>query len=71
MVTRRLKQMTVDGQNIWHIGFPITWGFAGLKNHVGPLANLMTPTVGDANTWTPEYKTFLVRIEKAEPLSTT
>jgi hypothetical protein len=31
----------------------------------------MTPTVGDANTWTPEYKTFLVRIEKAEPLSTT
>jgi formate dehydrogenase major subunit len=71
MVTRRLRQMTVDGQNVWHIGFPITWGFAGLKNHTGPLANLMTPTVGDANTWTPEYKTFLVRIEKAEPLSTT
>jgi formate dehydrogenase major subunit len=71
MVTKRLRQMTVDGQNVWHIGFPITWGFAGLKNHLGPLANLMTPTVGDANTWTPEYKTFLVRIEKAEPLSTT
>jgi hypothetical protein len=27
--------------------------------------------VGDANTWTPEYKSFLVRIEKGQPLSTT
>ena len=26
---------------------------------------------GDANTWTPEYKCFLVRIEKGQPLSTT
>ena len=71
MVTRRLKPLIVDGKNVWHIGFPLHWGYAGLKNHLGPLANLMTPTVGDPTTWTPEYKTFLVRIEKAAPLSTT
>jgi anaerobic selenocysteine-containing dehydrogenase len=50
---------------MWQIGFPIHWGFAGEKNHTGPLANLLTPTAMDPNTWTPEYKAFLVRLEKA------
>ena len=71
MVTKRLRPLKVDGKEVWHIGIPLHWGFAGLRQHLGPLANFMTPTVGDGNTWTPEYKTFLVRIEKAEPLSTT
>jgi len=71
MVTKRLRPMTVDGKSVWHVGFPLHWGYTGERGHRGPLANLMTPTVGDPNTMTPEYKCFLVRIEKAEPLSTT
>jgi anaerobic selenocysteine-containing dehydrogenase len=51
---------------VWHIGMPIHWGYAGAKGHTGPLANKLTPTVMDANTWTPEFKTFLVKVEKAE-----
>ena len=65
MVTKRLYPMKVDGKDIWQIGFPIHWGYAGDPNHTGPLANLLTPSAGDANTWTPEYKAFLVRLEKA------
>jgi formate dehydrogenase major subunit len=65
MVTKRLARMKVDGKEVWQIGFPIHWGFAGEKNHTGPLANLLTPTAMDPNTWTPEYKAFLVRLEKA------
>jgi formate dehydrogenase major subunit len=65
MVTKRLARMKVDGKELWQIGFPIHWGFAGEKGHTGPLANLLTPTAMDPNTWTPEYKAFLVRLEKA------
>jgi formate dehydrogenase major subunit len=65
MVTKRLYPMKVDGKDIWQIGFPIHWGYAGDPNHTGPLANLLTPSAMDANTWTPEYKAFLVRLEKA------
>jgi hypothetical protein len=31
---------------------------------VGPLANFLTAAVLDPNVWTPEYKTFLVKVEK-------
>jgi anaerobic selenocysteine-containing dehydrogenase len=55
----------VDGQQTWQIGFPIHWGYAGARGHTGPLANLLTPSAMDPNTWTPEYKAFLVRLEKA------
>ena len=65
MVTKRLHALEVDGKAIWQIGFPIHWGYAGDAGHTGPLANLLTPSAMDANTWTPEYKAFLVRIEKA------
>jgi formate dehydrogenase major subunit len=65
MVTKRLRSMTIDGRVTWQIGFPIHWGFAGEAGHTGPLANLLTPSAMDPNTWTPEYKSFLVRLEKA------
>jgi formate dehydrogenase major subunit len=64
MVTRRLRQLTIDGQRVWHIGFPLHWGYEGDPKHVGPLANFLTPSAMDPNTWTPEFKTFLVRLEK-------
>src|SRR4051812_1841182 len=66
MVTKRLHQMKVDGKPIWHIGLPLHWGYMAAQGHTGPLANKLTPTVMDANTWTPEFKTFLVKVEKAE-----
>jgi formate dehydrogenase major subunit len=64
MVTKRMPTLTIDGKPVWQIGFPIHWGFAGEKNHTGPLANMLTPSAMDPNTWTPEYKAFLVRLEK-------
>lgn len=64
MVTKRLRPLKVDGKELWQIGFPIHWGFAGDSKHRGPLANLLTPSAMDPNTWTPEYKAFLVRLEK-------
>jgi formate dehydrogenase major subunit len=65
MVTKRLPTLKIDGKEIWQIGFPIHWGFAGAKGHTGPLANMLTPSAMDPNTWTPEYKTFLVQLKKA------
>jgi formate dehydrogenase major subunit len=65
MVTKRLPSLKVDGKEVWQIGFPIHWGYAAAKGHEGPLANFLTASVGDPNTWTPEYKAFLVKLEKA------
>jgi len=65
IVTKRILSMTVNGKKIWQIGFPIHWGYTAAKGHVGPLANLLTPSAMDPNTWTPEFKTFLVQVEKA------
>ena len=66
MVTKRLLPLKINGKDMWQIGFPIHWGYsAGDTGHVGPLANFMTPSAMDPNTWTPEFKTFLVKLEKA------
>ncbi len=65
MVTKRMPELKIDGKPAWQIGFPIHWGFAGDSSHTGPLANMLTPSAMDPNTWTPEYKAFLVRVEKA------
>ena len=46
------------------IGIPLHWGFAGVARN-GYLTNTLTPFVGDANTQTPEFKSFLVNVEKA------
>lgn len=46
------------------MGIPIHWGFKGATKP-GFLTNTLTPFVGDADTQTPEYKAFLVNIEKA------
>lgn len=65
MVTRRIRPMTISGKKVYQIGFPIHWGFLGVgKNQKGSLANLLTPSVVDPNSFTPEYKAFLVKLEK-------
>ena len=64
VVTKRIKPLTVNGKTVHHVGIPIHWGFKGVAKS-GYLANTLTPFVGDANTQTPEFKSFLVNIEKA------
>jgi formate dehydrogenase major subunit len=62
-VTKRIKPMTVDGKPTHVVGVPLHWGFTGLARK-GYGANTLTPSVGDANTQTPEFKAFLVNVEK-------
>ena len=62
-VTKRIRPMTVDGNPTHVIGVPIHWGFTGLARK-GYGANTLTPSVGDANSQTPEFKAFLVNIER-------
>jgi formate dehydrogenase major subunit len=70
MVTKRLGPMTVAGQKVYQIGIPIHWGYVGLAADADPshgrywMANALTPFVGDANARTPEFKAFLVNLEK-------
>jgi formate dehydrogenase major subunit len=64
MVTRRIQPLTIEGKTVHTVGIPIHWGFDGQTMN-GPLANTLTPFVGDANIQTPEFKAFLVNVEKA------
>ena len=72
LVTKRLGGLTVGGKRVFHIGIPIHWGFVGISAEANPklsqhwLANALTPFVGDANSRTPEFKSFLVNIEKID-----
>jgi formate dehydrogenase-N alpha subunit len=69
MVTKRIKPMMIGGKKTYQIGIPIHWGYKGLEDgrpmaDRGPLNNL-SPTVIDPNAYTPEFKGFLVKLEKA------
>ncbi len=64
VVTKRLKPMQAAGKKVHTVGIPIHWGFVGVARQ-GFLANRLTPSVGDGNTQTPEYKAFLVNVAKA------
>jgi anaerobic selenocysteine-containing dehydrogenase len=63
VVTKRIKTLDVDGKKVHTVGIPIHWGFKGVTKP-GFITNTLTPFVGDANCQTPEYKAFLVNIEK-------
>jgi formate dehydrogenase major subunit len=69
MVTRRIKPMMIDGKKTYQIGLPIHWGYRGISEDAGKTgltpANLLSPTVVDPNAYTPEFKGFLVKLEKA------
>jgi formate dehydrogenase major subunit len=64
VVTPRIASLDCDGKKIHTVGLPNHWGFVGLARQ-GYLVNTLTPFVGDANTQTPEYKSFIVNLEKA------
>ena len=68
-VTKRIKPMMIDGQRVFQIGMPIHQGYRGIQEdrarNARTIANRLTPTVVDPNAFTPEFKGFLVKIEKA------
>ena len=63
LVTKRMRGLAVAGKTVYQVGLPIHWGFLGRVR--GPLVNNLTPSVMDPNSGTPEYKGFLVNLEKA------
>jgi formate dehydrogenase major subunit len=63
VVTKRIKPLTIEGKTVHTVGIPIHWGFTGIAK-AGFLANSLTPVVGDGNSQTPEFKSFLVKVEK-------
>jgi formate dehydrogenase major subunit len=69
MVTRRIHPMMIDGKKTYQIGIPIHWGYRGIAEDEGrtsrTLANRLSPAVIDPNAYTPEFKGFLVKLEKA------
>jgi formate dehydrogenase major subunit len=68
-VTKRIKPMMIDGKKVYQIGIPIHQGYRGIQEDEGKnartLLNRLTPTVIDPNAFTPEFKGFLVKLEKA------
>ena len=68
-VTKRIKPMMIDGKKIYQIGIPIHQGYRGIQEDAGrdarTILNRLTPTVVDPNAYTPEFKGFLVKLEKA------
>jgi formate dehydrogenase major subunit len=64
VVTKRIKPLTINGKETHTVGIPLHWGFNGVMKP-GYLTNTLTPFVGDANVQTPEFKAFLVDVEKA------
>jgi formate dehydrogenase major subunit len=62
-VTKRFKALDCDGKKVHTVGIPIHWGFMGVTKP-GFMINLLTPVVADAVSQTPEYKAFLVNIQK-------
>src|SRR5438034_496794 len=69
MVTRRIKPMLIDGKKTYQIGIPIHWGYRGIAEDAGKTSktpvNMLSPTVIDPNAYTPEFKGFLVKVERA------
>jgi formate dehydrogenase major subunit len=64
VVSKRIKTLVIEGKKVQTVGLPLHWGFKGLAKP-GYLINTLTPSVGDGNSQTPEFKSFLVKVEKA------
>ena len=63
IVTDRFKPFKIAGQTVHQVGIPWHFGWVTPADG-GDSANLLTPTIGDANTMIPESKAFMVNVEK-------
>ncbi|HWZ45812.1 MAG TPA: formate dehydrogenase-N subunit alpha [Candidatus Saccharimonadales bacterium] len=73
MVTKRIKSLMINNKKVYPIGIPIHWAYKGIREdkedkatslNLRPLNNL-SPVAIDPNAYTPEFKGFLVKVEKA------
>ena len=62
-VTPRMQPLKINGEELEIVGMFWHWGYACMSQ--GPVANDITPSIGDANTTIPEYKAFLCNIRRA------
>jgi formate dehydrogenase major subunit len=68
IVTRRMRPLRVgNGKVVYQIGIPVHWHYTAGTGRGQPrkLTNALSPFIGDATVRTPEFKGFLVNIEKA------
>jgi formate dehydrogenase major subunit len=66
MVTTRFRPFKIAGSTVHQVGLPWHFGWQFPEDGSGgESANLLTPTVGDANTMIPETKAFMVNVRKA------
>jgi len=63
IVTDRFKPFKIADQTVHQVGLPYHYGWVTPPDG-GDSANLLTPTIGDANTMIPESKAFMVNVEK-------
>jgi formate dehydrogenase major subunit len=63
MVTKRFKPFLIEGKTVHQVGLPFNYGWLYPKDG-SDSTNFLTPTVGDANTFCPEYKAFMVNVTK-------
>jgi len=67
MVTERFKPFKIMDRTIHQVGLPFHFGWQYPEDgSSGDSSNLLSPTIGDANTHIPETKAFMVNIEKAQ-----
>ncbi len=64
VVTRRFRPLKMGDLTVHQVGMPWCFGWIVPKNG-GDSSNLLTPSVGDANTMIPESKAFMVNVTKA------
>jgi formate dehydrogenase major subunit len=64
MVTKRFKPFRIEGKEVHQVGMPFNYGWLFPKDSTSDSTYMLTPTVGDANTFCPEYKAFMVNVEK-------
>ena len=65
IVTDRFKPMTVMGVKVHTLGMPWCYGWRFPEDGSGgDSVNLLTPFMGDPNTWIPESKAFMVDVSK-------
>ena len=64
MITIRMKPQMINGVKTHVVGLPHHFAWEG-KFATGDNINDLTPNVGDPNSFIPEFKAFLVNVEKA------
>jgi formate dehydrogenase major subunit len=62
-VTPGINPLVINGREVEIVGMPWHWGYQGLGP--GESANVLTVSIGDANTQIPEYKACVCNVRKA------